>query len=184
MGLTPKQSPRYQDENQRDFRRLLASTDPMKPNRPGPSQRGYLAGRGLVAATLLLGSACYHYRVSAPNVSAATDPEPPSTTQWAFLWGFIEEPIDTSCTCMNNAIKQTTHSTNFAYALLTVVSLGTLVPTEVEVVCSNPPPGSPPPHPPVGCPNAVDLPPGTVPDDEPGPSTPEPVENDPDAGSF
>jgi hypothetical protein len=93
---------------------------------------------------LLLSSSCYHYRVAAPNVSAATDPQPERVTQWAFFWGALEQPFDASCLCMNNAIKQTTATTNYGYALLAVVSLGILAPMQVEVVCANPPPGSPP----------------------------------------
>ena len=145
-------------------------------------------------------SGCYHYRVSAPQV--ANLDEGRSETKWAFFWGLVQEPeTDTSCVCKNNGLKEATASTNLAYLLLGVASLGIAVPTELEYVCGKPPPDGRWPDPPRHCPDYVDLPPppaghGTPPSAETTPETEpesepetepetEPGErHDPDSGFF
>jgi Bor protein len=129
-------------------------------------------------ATLLAGgSGCYHYRVSAPQVAALSDAR--SETKWSYFWGLVQESeTDTGCLCMNNGLKEVTASTNAGYLLLSVVTLGAVVPTELEYVCGKPDPTGPWPTPPPNCPGQVDLP---VPPDH-APAEPEPDE--PDEGSF
>jgi hypothetical protein len=75
-------------------------------------------------------------------------------------------------------------TTNYAYALLTVISLGTVAPMQVEVVCAKPAPGSTPPEPPVGCPGVVKLPPGIVPPEPGDAGPPEPSEGETEGDSF
>jgi hypothetical protein len=134
---------------------------------------------------------CYHYRVAAPQVSNLN--EPVSVTKWAYLWGLLQEADeDTSCRCMNNGIKEVTASTHLGYLLLGVVSLGTVVPTELVYVCAKPPVGGKWPDPPAAaCGDVVILPPPVasssaplrpVPSSTPPPRTTTP--NDPDAGDF
>ena len=150
----------------------------------GKRRRLFDRKRWLSVALLGVAMGCYNYRVAAPNVSASTDPEPPSETQWAFFWGALEQPFDASCYCMNNALKQTTVTTNYAYALLTVITLGIVVPVQVEVVCAKPPPGSPPPIPPVGCSGVETLPPGVVPPEPDDAGPPAPPDGETDGDSF
>lgn len=110
-------------------------------------------------ASLVLG-ACYHARVAAPNVANLN--EPVSVTKVSLLWGLAQSRAeDTTCTCLNNGIKEVTSNTNFGYLLLGVVTLGIVVPTELEYVCGKPPPGGQFPDPPRSseCPNIVTLPP-------------------------
>jgi hypothetical protein len=124
---------------------------------------------------------CYHYRVSAPQVSDLSA-VPVTETKWSLAWGLVqEEASDTSCACMNNGLKEITSSTNLGYALLSVVTLGIVVPMDVEYVCGKPPAGGPYPDPPSGCPNVVDLP---VPEPV-TPLTPDAgIVHDPDDGEF
>jgi hypothetical protein len=121
--------------------------------------------RAPVLALSVLLTGCYHYRVTAPEVADLSD-HPVSETKWAIAWGLVQEDAsDTSCVCMNNGIKEITASTNLGYTLLSVVTLGVVVPMDVEYVCGKPPVGAPFPEPPRGCPGVVDLP--VPPDDGP-----------------
>ena len=99
---------------------------------------------------------CYHYRVSAPQVADLSDPV--SETKWSLAWGLVQEDAsDSSCACKNNGIKEVTASTNLGYTLLSVVTLGIVVPVDVQYVCGKPPVGAPFPDPPRGCPGVVKL---------------------------
>lgn len=139
-----------------------------------------------MAAFLL--SACYHYRVDAPALSAAK--EPISATRWAFFWGLAQPgDISTKCVCLNRGLKEATATTNAGYALLTVVTLGIVAPLELEFVCSKPPadPSGSDWRPPNRdeCPNILaDTPESRTDAGEAHQPDGGFIPNDPDAGSF
>lgn len=171
------------------------------------TRRGHSRQRASIALLCALATAslvsCYHYRVAAPQVSNQN--EPISVTKWSFFWGLLQEADeDTSCACLNNGLKETTASTNLAYVLLGVVTLGTVMPLELEYSCAKPPPDgkwpNPPPAAQCGFP-VLPVPSGGAPapresSDEPcaptapsstpsgAPTSPPVVPNDPDAGDF
>jgi hypothetical protein len=132
---------------------------------------------------------CYHYRVAAPQVANLN--EPASVTKWSLFWGLAQSAEeDTSCRCMNGGLKEVTASTNYGYLLIGVVSLGTVVPAELEYVCGKPPPGAPWPTPP-SADQCKNVPPNTsasstpVAPTNPAPSASTPLlNNTPDEGSF
>lgn len=88
---------------------------------------------------LLLNTSCYHYRITGKNVAAT---EARRATLWSTIWGLRQQNIHTEQQCLGNPIAEVTASTNFGYALLTVVSLGFVAPVEVEWTCAkDQPPG-------------------------------------------
>jgi len=89
----------------------------------------------LLICTLSL-SSCYHYRISSLG-----DPDSvliQQKTQVNYLWGFIQ-PKDLRANC--EGINKVRISTNLGYILLSVVTVGIVVPQKVEWVCAaeNPP---------------------------------------------
>lgn len=101
-------------------------------------------------ACLLVG--CYYYRVDVPDSAAA-----PATTLyegevvWSLAWGLAQEVPDVKCFVPLNpqtpgAPADTLHlpvaevrvSSNFAFTLLTVVTLGFVAPAKVEWKCAKP----------------------------------------------
>jgi len=63
-------------------------------------------------------------------------------TTWSFAWGLVEpKPITPNCDPRFNHLNQVQSKTNFGYALITVVSLGIVMPQKVTWCCA---PYSPP----------------------------------------
>ena len=140
--------------------------------------------RGLVLGSALCTGACYHARVSAPAVSNLN--EPVSVTKVAWVWGLVQgHDEDTTCVCLNNGLKEVTATTNFGYLLLSVVTLGIVVPTELSYVCGKPPIGGKFPDPPSSsqCRDIVVLPVPPSPTATPT-AAPTSIPNDADAGVF
>jgi Bor protein len=63
-------------------------------------------------------------------------------TTWSFAWGLVEpKPITPNCDPRFNHMNQVQSKTNLGYALITVVTLGIVMPQQVEWCCA---PYSPP----------------------------------------
>ncbi len=91
----------------------------------------------IVLLVLLLVSSCYTTNVVPKNVAQLHQPR--HRTTWSFLWGAIQDKHleNDSCTdCHGNGLSRVTVKTNFGYILLSVVSLGTVVPTYIEYDCA------------------------------------------------
>ena len=86
--------------------------------------------------SLLLGvqTGCYHYRVSGEDVPAGSEAK--QATLWSSLWGTRQQNINTGQTCLSNPTAEVTMSSNFGYAVLTVLSLGLVAPIDVEWKCA------------------------------------------------
>jgi len=86
--------------------------------------------------SLLLGiqAGCYHYRVSSEAVPVGSEAK--QATLWSSLWGTRQQNIQTGQTCLSNPTAEVTMSSNFGYALLTVLSLGFVAPMDVEWKCA------------------------------------------------
>lgn len=85
----------------------------------------------LIAACSLTG--CYHYRVTPASTAPADDGH--STTKHAFFWGLLQERAEEP-NCQGNGASEVVASTNFGYALVSVVSLGIWVPMSLEWKCA------------------------------------------------
>lgn len=82
----------------------------------------------------ILVSGCYHYRITVPDSDPATDYE--SRTMHTFFWGLLNDPEkQVAEDCRSNSIDEVRVSTNFGYALVTVVTLGIWAPIDVEWRC-------------------------------------------------
>jgi hypothetical protein len=82
---------------------------------------------------MMLTTSCYHYRAQAPSVPPKTEPE--REVVWSSVWGLVQErPIIDNC--QGQALAEVHTSTNFAFALLTVVSIGFVAPQIVEWRCA------------------------------------------------
>ncbi len=87
----------------------------------------------LLAAVLLSG--CYGYRVDVLNPDPVTEPE--SQIAHSLFWGLIQDPqYVVAKNCHSNAINDVYISSNYAYAFVTVLSLGLWAPVEVEWRCA------------------------------------------------
>jgi hypothetical protein len=63
-------------------------------------------------------------------------------TTWSFAWGLVEpKPITPNCDPRSNHMNQVQSKTNLGFALITVVTLGIVMPQRVEWCCA---PYSPP----------------------------------------
>ncbi len=94
----------------------------------------------LCVALLLTGSSCFHYRVAAPG------PERPATDYkgkmaHAYLWGMFQKPNPiTPDNCPDGVdLYDVRVTTNYAYLLVSVLSLGIWVPMEIEWRCAKKP---------------------------------------------
>ena len=90
----------------------------------------------VLCLSLLLGAqtGCYHYRVYGEEVPVGSEAK--QATLWSSLWGTRQQNINTDQTCVNNPTAEVTMSSNFGYALLTVLSLGFVSPIDVEWKCA------------------------------------------------
>ena len=86
-------------------------------------------------------SSCYTYRV-ATQAQAGTEATN-TITAHAFFWGLVQKPADyihtPVCDSLEvNGMSQVTIKTNYAYSLITVVTLGIWSPMKVQWKCSKP----------------------------------------------
>lgn len=85
-------------------------------------------------------SSCYSYRVGtyAQGGSEASKP----ITVNSYFWGLLKKPAEIHtpiCDSLQvNGVAEVTMSTNFGYALITVVTLGIWSPMKVQWRCSKP----------------------------------------------
>jgi Bor protein len=87
----------------------------------------------VILVCVILTTSCYHYRAQAPTVPPKTEPE--REVVWSFVWGLAQE-MPTIDNCQGQALAEVHMSTNFAFALLTVVSIGFVSPQIVEWRCA------------------------------------------------
>ena len=103
-------------------------------NQPGRLAR--VSAKGLLL-WLALSSGCYHYRAQAPDIAGAPATEYSGEVVWSLVWGLVQENprIDN---CNNQPLAEVRVTTNFGFALLTVVTLGLAAPAKVEWRCAKP----------------------------------------------
>jgi hypothetical protein len=100
----------------------------------------YRLAVGCLSLLLGLQTGCYHYRVSGEEVPVGSEAK--QATLWSSLWGTQQQNINTGQTCLSNPTAEVTMSSNFGYALLTVLSLGFVAPIDVEWKCAKDSPTS------------------------------------------
>jgi hypothetical protein len=84
-----------------------------------------------LALILLLGAACYAYRVPFPYRTSAVEG---SEVVWSFAWGLaVERPQLGKCDTM--PLTYVTARTNLGFTLLTIASLGFVAPIKLEWGC-------------------------------------------------
>lgn len=83
---------------------------------------------------LAVQTGCYHYRVYGEQVPVGSEAK--QETLWSSLWGTRQQNINTDKTCLRDPTAEVTMSSNFGYALLTVLSLGFVSPIDVEWKCA------------------------------------------------
>lgn len=96
------------------------------------------------ASALLVSQACYHTRVLTDTPPASAMYE--SKTVNNFFWGLLQQNVEVGRqNCPSNALQEVRVTTNFGYALVTIVTLGIWSPLEVQYKCAKPA-APPPPH--------------------------------------
>ncbi|MBY0426557.1 MAG: Bor family protein [Cytophagales bacterium] len=78
---------------------------------------------------------CYHYRVIPKDTAVSTLPKP--KVVYAFFWGAVEpkkelQPDD----CNGNGLSKVYVTTNYGFALITVLTLGMVTPMTVQWECA------------------------------------------------
>ncbi len=92
---------------------------------------------GLVASV-----GCYHFRTSPKDSAPATEPQ--TATVWSYAWGLAQNRVEVDMpSCPTRALQEVTVSSNFGFALLTIVTLGFAAPATVEWRCAKTPPTGP-----------------------------------------
>jgi hypothetical protein len=89
----------------------------------------------LVLAAALLPGCTYHYRVRAPGKTGSTLPK--GEVVWALAWGLVQE-VPKVDNCNDQALAEVHQTSNFAFALITVLTLGFASPQKVEWICDTP----------------------------------------------
>jgi len=92
-----------------------------------------------VTLTLVFLSGCYHARLVPPQTPPATALE--SETVWPLWWG-LSQPEIAADNCMGNGVSEAIVTTNFGFAVITVVTLGITSPVRVQWQCAKDQSGS------------------------------------------
>lgn len=103
--------------------------------------------RGLIlVSALLFGQACNVYtRTYVTAVPAASADWTKREVKDSFFWGLLQDDVKVMPSdCPSNAIHTVRHTTNFGYALLTVVTLGIWTRSIIEYKCAKEPAPAPP----------------------------------------
>jgi hypothetical protein len=104
---------------------------------------------GLRPAALVLALAlggCYSHRVS--TVGSGPDGTPPPATEyrgavaWSLLWGLVEKTPPPPTECRGDGLAEVRASSNFAYDLLAVATLGAVAPVRLDWRCARASPGT------------------------------------------
>lgn len=98
----------------------------------------------LVTGAIVAGSGCYHTRVFTTGQPATAYTQ---QTVHALFWGLVQQNVEppTTNNCVSNSMQEVRVTTNFGYAVLTVVTLGIWAPMEIEWRCAKQPPPNPGP---------------------------------------
>jgi hypothetical protein len=102
--------------------------------------------RPLILVLVLVVSGCYSHRVS--TVGTGPDGTPPPATDyegavaWTFLWGLVERPAPPPENCQGQALAEVRASSNVAFDVISVVTLGAAVPVRLDWKCARPTPGT------------------------------------------
>jgi hypothetical protein len=98
---------------------------------------------GLLALPLLLlSTGCYHYHITPDRVPVSTDPR--SQTQVALLWGLVQPNDIVPPNCPRTVpLAEVTASTNLGYVFIGALTLGIVLPQEIEWQCAKLPQGAP-----------------------------------------
>jgi hypothetical protein len=91
-----------------------------------------------VVTCLVLLQGCYHTRINTAAYDPSTTYE--SKTVHTMFWGLLQEDIVASnCDALKvKGLDEVRVTTNYGYALLTVITLGIWCPTQIEWKCSKP----------------------------------------------
>lgn len=95
----------------------------------------------VMALAACLGGGCYRHRASVYHLSEQLPhaTEERRAVAWTWLWGHKQGVVQPD-NCRGNGASEVTVTTNFAFALLTVVSLGFVSPSVVAWRCAKDPP--------------------------------------------
>lgn len=85
---------------------------------------------------LALSAGCYHYRVTAPEPTPATEPQ--RKTVHSLAWGLVSQPQSVNALACepSNALDEVRVTSNFGYTVLTALTLGFWSPLQVEWRCA------------------------------------------------
>lgn len=128
----------------------MSSTRSTTTARPGraPVERAKSLYVAVGLALVLILGGCYSHSVAI----AGSDPggTPPPATEfegavaWSILWGLIEKPVPPPMNCQGQALAEVRTSSNLAYDLLAVATLGAVVPVRIDWKCARPTPETAP----------------------------------------
>jgi hypothetical protein len=95
----------------------------------------------LASAVFALAAAgCSTTTVSVPNPDPVTEYREHNTTAHTFFWGLVQDPQTVvAANCESNSLDNVRVSTNYGFALVTVLSLGIWSPLEVNWRCAEAP---------------------------------------------
>jgi hypothetical protein len=92
------------------------------------------------AFSVLAATGCSTTTVSVPHPDPVTEYRERNTTAHTFFWGLVQDPQTVVATnCESNSLDNVRVSTNYGYALVTVLSLGIWSPLEVNWRCAEAP---------------------------------------------
>jgi len=93
---------------------------------------------------LLTGSGCMTTRVvSQYDTNTIANSPLNRRTTWTYAWGLVQpKDINPKCSPSFNHLNSVSAKTNFGYLLLSVVTLGIVVPMQVEWTCAPPDPAT------------------------------------------
>jgi len=94
----------------------------------------------LAFAVSVLAAGCSTTTVSVPNPDPVTEYRERNMTAHTFFWGLVQDPQTVVATnCESNSLDNVRVSTNYGYALVTVLSLGIWSPLDVNWRCAEAP---------------------------------------------
>lgn len=89
----------------------------------------------LLVASLVLANGCATYRASPTGVGGAAVTTEGKETVWNFAWGLVSTPAGYVDNCQDGPLAEVTVTSNLAFAILTVATLGLVSPAVVEWKC-------------------------------------------------
>ena len=102
-----------------------------------------LRSRLPILALALLLSGCYAHRVSTVGTNPQGTPPPATdyegTVAWSLLWG-VYERVPGPSNCQGQALAEVKASSNLAFDVLKVATLGAVAPVRLDWLCARPSP--------------------------------------------